>query len=349
VARKMPAVQITLNRAGVAAPVQRAAIASSDVIAAGLTAFAADTLAKPTMPDQFPELQIRGPEMTSGPWRTMYQNWLLAVGFQSLVRGTRKSLEEAAMYLKLLSEPPKIPMSATWEDLLASVRNPASKLSSPDLLATVNAGLSSPLDFEREFLSMLPPGPPPPNLQASMQAAVSVHVHRASGEPPARQPGPLRYGTTAASVRSSGRRRTDGAGLTGSHSCKNSLRRLVAAVQLHGRHQRPIVYCRGARERRCEAGQPRNFALSRGYKRSRECSARSKGPRHLWLCREDNGHARAKQLHNRHFTPRTRRPPGTRRAAVVRGTEGSNLAPLRERPGISAGLAIAGESYPTPF
>jgi hypothetical protein len=158
----MPAVQITLSQAGVAAPVQRAAIASSDVIAAGLTAFAAATLAKPTMPDQFPELQIRGPEMTSGQWRTMYQNWLLAAGFQSLVRGTRKSLEEAAMYLKLLSEPPKIPMSATWEDLLASVRKPASKLSFPDLLATVNAGLSSPLDFEREFLSMLPPGAPAP-------------------------------------------------------------------------------------------------------------------------------------------------------------------------------------------
>ena len=41
----MPTVEITLNRAGVAAPVQLAAIASSDVIASGLTAFAADTLA----------------------------------------------------------------------------------------------------------------------------------------------------------------------------------------------------------------------------------------------------------------------------------------------------------------
>jgi hypothetical protein len=70
VARKMPTVQITLNRAGVAAPVQLAAIASSDVIASGLTAFAADTLAKPTMPDQFPEVQIRGPEMTSGQRRS---------------------------------------------------------------------------------------------------------------------------------------------------------------------------------------------------------------------------------------------------------------------------------------
>jgi hypothetical protein len=41
----MPTVEITLNRAGVAAPVQLAAIASSDVIASGLTAFATDTLA----------------------------------------------------------------------------------------------------------------------------------------------------------------------------------------------------------------------------------------------------------------------------------------------------------------
>ena len=53
------------------------------------------------MPDQFPELQIRGLEMTSGQRRPMYQNWLLAAGFQSLVRGTHESPEEAAVYLNL--------------------------------------------------------------------------------------------------------------------------------------------------------------------------------------------------------------------------------------------------------
>src|SRR5260370_42447868 len=71
VARKMSTVQITLNRAGVAAPVQLAAIASSDVIAAGFAAVSADTFAKTNMPGQFPELQIGqgSPRRSSPHWR----------------------------------------------------------------------------------------------------------------------------------------------------------------------------------------------------------------------------------------------------------------------------------------
>jgi hypothetical protein len=68
----MPTLQITLNPDGVAAPAQRAAIVTTDVVAAALTAFAEGNLTKPAMPDQFVQIQIRGPELAS------YENWLLA-------------------------------------------------------------------------------------------------------------------------------------------------------------------------------------------------------------------------------------------------------------------------------
>src|SRR5215208_2641463 len=98
-----PKLQLTLNRDGVAAPIELAALVSIEVIAASLSAFASVDLKKPIMPNQFLRFQIRGPEMTSDERREMYQNWLLAKGFQDLARGVRQSLEEAALYINLLS------------------------------------------------------------------------------------------------------------------------------------------------------------------------------------------------------------------------------------------------------
>lgn len=76
-------VQITLNRDGVAVPIQRAALVSIDVIAAALTAFTHTTLSKPTMPNQFIKFQVRGPDMDSDQRRVVYENWLLAKGFRT--------------------------------------------------------------------------------------------------------------------------------------------------------------------------------------------------------------------------------------------------------------------------
>ena len=124
----IPTLRINLDRNGVAAPAQVAAMVSTDVVAAGLTAFATSNLARPTMPNQFIQLQIHGPDMTSDERRTMYQNWLLAKGFQDLARGIRASLEEAALYLTLLSKPPRrIPTSTTLEELLDAMRKPATE------------------------------------------------------------------------------------------------------------------------------------------------------------------------------------------------------------------------------
>jgi hypothetical protein len=85
----------------------------------------------------------------------MYENWLFSKGFQDLARGVRASLEEAALYLRFISNPPKqLSTSSTLEDLLDAMRKPATRLPFPQLLADVNSQLTSPLEFEREFLSI---------------------------------------------------------------------------------------------------------------------------------------------------------------------------------------------------
>lgn len=50
-------------------------------MAAALTAFAEGNLTKPTVPNQFIQFQVRGPEMTSDERRALYENWLLAKAF----------------------------------------------------------------------------------------------------------------------------------------------------------------------------------------------------------------------------------------------------------------------------
>jgi hypothetical protein len=139
----------------VAVPAQQAALITTDVIAAALTAFSNTELSKPQMPDQFIRFQVRGPELSSDQRRSMYQSWLLAKGFQDLARGVRASLEEAALYLDFISSPPRrVLSSSTIEDLIETMRKPASDLSFPKLLAKVNSQLTLPLEFEQEFISI---------------------------------------------------------------------------------------------------------------------------------------------------------------------------------------------------
>jgi hypothetical protein len=151
---EVPKLELRFDRHMVSAPLQLAAIVSTDVIGASLTAFAEGELGKPNMPDQFPQLQILGPPLSSEERRAIYENWLLAAGFHSLVRGVHESLEAAAVISQLLTGQVRVPSSATLSEILDSLRKPVSKLRFPALLAKVNAMLVSPLDFEREVLSM---------------------------------------------------------------------------------------------------------------------------------------------------------------------------------------------------
>lgn len=152
--KEVPKLELQFDRHMVSAPAQIAAIVSIDVIAASLTAFADGELSKPSMPRQFLHLQILGPPLTTDQRRGMYESWLLAAGFHSLVRGVRESLELAAVCSKLLTEAMRIPSSVSWPDLLDDLQKPFSRLSFPDLMAAVDAKLSSPLGFADEFLSL---------------------------------------------------------------------------------------------------------------------------------------------------------------------------------------------------
>jgi hypothetical protein len=83
----------------------------------------------------------------------MYASWLLAKGFQDLARGIRETLEEAIMYLEVVTWQPQRTFPKFHEDI-ANIRKRAAGLTFPKLLAKVNSRLIEPVIFEPAFLSI---------------------------------------------------------------------------------------------------------------------------------------------------------------------------------------------------
>lgn len=98
--------------------------------------------------------QFNGIGMTDTERRVTYQNWILSKGFQDLARGVRETLEEAAFYLAMIKREPGMTTLAKVEADMTAIRAAVAKLKFPKLLENVNTGLSEPMAFDAEFLSL---------------------------------------------------------------------------------------------------------------------------------------------------------------------------------------------------
>lgn len=145
---------IELNPNGVAAPAQRAVAVASQVVGICLRGLANDDLSPPEMRGEFMGYKFDGLEMSDEERRETFQNWLLSKGFQDLARGVRETLEEAVFYLAMVKRERGMTTLAEVEADMAAIRTDAGKPPFPKLLAEVNAGLTEPMAFDAEFLSL---------------------------------------------------------------------------------------------------------------------------------------------------------------------------------------------------
>lgn len=151
---ELPRLEVTLDPNGVAAPAQRAVIIASQVVGICLRGLANDDLSPPEMQGGFIGYKFDGLEMGDDERRATYQNWLLSKGFQDLARGVRETLEEAVLYLTMMKRNPGMTTLAEVEADMAAIRANAAKPPFPKLLEEVNAGLTEPMAFDAEFLSL---------------------------------------------------------------------------------------------------------------------------------------------------------------------------------------------------
>jgi hypothetical protein len=79
----------------------------------------------------------------------------MAKAFQDLVRGVRGSLEEAYLFIEILSAASfRVSTDSTLEDIAAPFRAKANGMNFPDLLRYVNARLEKPLEFADAYRSL---------------------------------------------------------------------------------------------------------------------------------------------------------------------------------------------------
>jgi hypothetical protein len=146
--------RITLNASGVTGPALRAIQQSVETMSFYLAAIeSGDLSAPPHFDNSRFHLRFSG-EMSPEQRKAMYTNWLLSKGFQELARGVREMLEEAFFYNSMIQTAEGLKTWGEFQGQMQEVRKRAGRASFPDLMRWVNSGLTSPLHFEREFLSL---------------------------------------------------------------------------------------------------------------------------------------------------------------------------------------------------
>jgi predicted KAP-like P-loop ATPase len=148
-----PAVNLTLNLDAILAPTQNAAVLSTELVDFMFDAMGKADLSKKPANDAT-QYKFKTPEISAAERRAMFENWLFLKGFQDLMRGVRASLEQAYLFLELLTRPQKTKSDTTLMDFLAPFRRKAAKLNFPDLLDQVNGKLPKSLNFVDAYHSL---------------------------------------------------------------------------------------------------------------------------------------------------------------------------------------------------
>src|SRR5581483_6065941 len=152
-------VTITLHADAVVAPALMAVEQSVEMVSFCMQSLEKSDLSKPPEfeASRF-QMKFTGKNLSIEERRTHYSNWVLSKGFQDLARGIRGMLEEAYFYVFTLDFLVKSGSTkTTWGALQQKIqeyRKQAEEANFPDLMKAVNGGLSSPLHFEKEFLSL---------------------------------------------------------------------------------------------------------------------------------------------------------------------------------------------------
>ncbi|WP_336810845.1 hypothetical protein [Bosea sp. MMO-172] len=150
-----PILHIQLNADGVVAPARQAAATVAEVVAGCLRAFEAGELARPAPLAGFSAVIDLGmPDLAPEARHSLYSNWLVAKGFQDLLRGVRASLEEALLFIALMGYEPKLTTVGAIEEFVAQTRKTASGLKFPALLERIHRGLKLPLIYGAEVQSL---------------------------------------------------------------------------------------------------------------------------------------------------------------------------------------------------
>ena len=128
---------------------------SLDALALFLSALeTADVDNLPGMPGVFVQFGLTLQDFGAEQRRNLLTNWIFGKGLHDLARSVRQSLEEAYTYVRMFNSPSGVMTFRTIQQRVWKIAKGANELSFPDLMSQVNSGLTTPLSFATEFLSL---------------------------------------------------------------------------------------------------------------------------------------------------------------------------------------------------
>jgi hypothetical protein len=146
-------IELKLNPARLASIIDSAVISTNEVVNFHFRALAEADLGKAAeMADV--KFRVRSPEITADERRALHESWILAKAFQELLRAVRHSLEEAYLFVVLLSGKHQCKSSTTIDEFLQPFRRKAASLRFPELLKAVNSKLDPKIEFSAAYVSL---------------------------------------------------------------------------------------------------------------------------------------------------------------------------------------------------
>lgn len=148
-----PILELSIDVNAIARPAQALAVRNTELVDFCLVAFSKADLSQAPL-NEANKYRFKTPTISPDVRREIYEHWILSKAFQDLMRGVRLSLEQAYLTLQLIDGPKKAASNSTIEEFLAPFRKKAADKQFPDLLADVNAKLTSKLQFAEAYLSL---------------------------------------------------------------------------------------------------------------------------------------------------------------------------------------------------
>jgi len=145
--------ELELNPAHLASIIDNAIVISSEIVNFHFSALASADLTQPAKAADA-RYRFQTPAISAADRRAMQECWILAKAFQELLRAVRHSLEEAYVFVALLTGKHKIKSSATLSECQKPFKSKAAGLRFPDLLDAVNDKLDPKIDFSAAYVSL---------------------------------------------------------------------------------------------------------------------------------------------------------------------------------------------------
>jgi len=148
-----PRIALQINPARLASIIDNAVIASNEIVNFHFNALTDADLTEPAQNTEV-RFRVRGSEISAADRRSLHESWILAKAFQELLRAVRHSLEEAHVFVMLLTKVHSIKSDATLHEFISLLRKKAASLNFPKLLNAVNSKLDPKVEFSAAYVSL---------------------------------------------------------------------------------------------------------------------------------------------------------------------------------------------------